>query len=203
MKYKNLVLDVGEVLLSYRWREMMEDYGLSKDEADRFYYMMFGDPMWVELDLENIPFDEVMGMFIEKNPSHEDEIRYFFSHKELMPVARDAIYREVERLLDGGMRAYILSNYPSTFFTEHTKRIPFMDRLSGMIVSSGVHLMKPDRRIYEALFHTYGILPEESIFFDDRKVNVDASVALGMDAVQVTTEEMLIRELQKLQESVS
>ena len=31
---KNIVLDVGDVLLEYRWKEMLTDYGLSKEKAE-------------------------------------------------------------------------------------------------------------------------------------------------------------------------
>lgn len=200
MKYKNLVLDVGEVLLSYRWEEMMMDYGLSREEANRFYSMMLEDPLWDEFDLEILPFEEVMAKYISKNPSHEAAIRYFLTHIELMPLPRQAVYERVERLMDAGMRVYILSNYPSTLFKEHTKLIPFMDRLSGMVVSSSIHIMKPDRRMYEALYRKCGILPGESIFFDDRVKNTDGAIATGMDAVCVPTEEELLRQLDLLWE---
>ena len=40
MKYKNYVFDMGSVLVSFRWRDMMMDYGLSAQEADAFYDMM-------------------------------------------------------------------------------------------------------------------------------------------------------------------
>ena len=32
-KYKNIIFDVGDVLLDYRWRTMLQDYGLSQSEA--------------------------------------------------------------------------------------------------------------------------------------------------------------------------
>ena len=34
MKIKNLIFDVGNVLLEYRWNQMLLDYGLSKEEAE-------------------------------------------------------------------------------------------------------------------------------------------------------------------------
>ena len=32
---KNIIFDVGDVLLSYRWKYMLMDYGLSEEEAVR------------------------------------------------------------------------------------------------------------------------------------------------------------------------
>ena len=32
---KNIIFDVGEVLLGYRWKEMLMDYGFKESEAIR------------------------------------------------------------------------------------------------------------------------------------------------------------------------
>ena len=34
-KYDNIIFDVGDVLLEYRWKQMLMDYGLSEEEAIR------------------------------------------------------------------------------------------------------------------------------------------------------------------------
>ena len=41
---KNIIFDVGDVLLSYRWKYMLMDYGLSEEEAVRIGTEMFDDP---------------------------------------------------------------------------------------------------------------------------------------------------------------
>lgn len=43
----------------------------------------------------------------------------------------------------------------------------------------------------------YDLKPEESIFFDDREENVKAARELGMEAVQITSEDMLLKILSK------
>ena len=198
MQYRNLVFDVGSVLLSYQWREMMIEYGMSEQEVDGFYEMMFHDPLWEQFDLENWSYDEVGAKFIEKNPEHAEDIRYFLFHKDRMPVARPGVYERIARLKEMGYRIYLLSNYSSVLFAAHTRLIPFMDELDGMVVSYQIHIGKPDPRIYHALFDRYGLVPGECLFFDDRQGNVDGAKACGMDAVLVTSEKMLEKELSKM-----
>ena len=53
----------------------------------------------------------------------------------------------------------------------------------GIMVSSSVHLIKPDTRIYELLCNTYSLKPEECIFIDDRPENVEAAEAVGMKGI--------------------
>ena len=59
MKYENIIFDVGDVLLEYRWKWMLVDYGLSESEAERVGRELFDDPdgLWNEMDL-NIMSDE-------------------------------------------------------------------------------------------------------------------------------------------------
>ncbi len=198
MKYKNIVFDVGHVLLSYRWKGLMIDYGLTPNEAEEFYNITCRDPLWAEFDYENIPYEDVIEMLVKKHPGHEPEIRYFFENKENMPVARPEVYDRCERLHQKGYRLYILSNYSSVLFETHTQKITAMKYFDGAMVSYMIHRIKPDYEIYNALFDKYDILPEESLFFDDRPENVQASIELGMDAVLIESEDALLIELNKL-----
>ena len=37
---KNIIFDVGDVLLEYRWHDMLTDYGLEDGEADKVGKLM-------------------------------------------------------------------------------------------------------------------------------------------------------------------
>lgn len=41
---KNIIFDVGDVLIEYRWKQMLMDYGLEEDDAIRVGREMFDDP---------------------------------------------------------------------------------------------------------------------------------------------------------------
>ena len=48
---RTVIFDVGGVLLQYRWKYVLIDYGLSEEEAERVGHLMLNDPLWNELDL--------------------------------------------------------------------------------------------------------------------------------------------------------
>ena len=52
-KPKNIIFDVGDVLLDYRWQQMLMDYGLDESEAYRVGRELCDDPdgLWHEFDL--------------------------------------------------------------------------------------------------------------------------------------------------------
>ena len=44
---KNIIFDVGDVLLEYRWKDMLvEDYGMTEERAVQIGKSMFDDPLW-------------------------------------------------------------------------------------------------------------------------------------------------------------
>ena len=52
-------------------------------------------------------------------------------------------------------------------------------------------MAKPDPAIYRHTLKELGTQPEETLFIDDKRVNIDAAHALGMKAVEFTTIERL------------
>lgn len=196
-KYKNIVFDVGGVLLEYRWRAMFTDYGISLDEADRIGHEMFECPekIWSRFDLGIETDEEIIEDFEKIYPSDKKPIRWFIEHGEYMHTPRPKVWDMVHRLKEAGYHLYILSNYPETLFHKHTEYADFMKDMDGMMVSYMIHKAKPGREIYEALCEKYSLDPAESIFFDDRAENVQGAIDFGMDSERVTDEESFILRL--------
>jgi FMN phosphatase YigB (HAD superfamily) len=56
-------------------------------------------------------------------------------------------------------------------------------------------MAKPDPAIYRYVLKELGTRPEETLFIDDRQVNVDAADAMGMRGVLFSTVEKLRADL--------
>ncbi|MBQ3601533.1 MAG: HAD-IA family hydrolase, partial [Lachnospiraceae bacterium] len=63
--------------------------------------------------------------------------------------------------------------------------------IDGKVVSYEVHKIKPDPGIYQCLLDRYHLKPEECLFFDDRRENVEAGRRMGISGIQVESEEQL------------
>ncbi len=194
---KNIVLDVGDVLLEYRWKEMLTDYGLSKEKAEYLGTTLFGDPLWEEFDVALRPREEIIADYLDKYPKYKEEILWFMSHGERMHLPRPEVWETVHALKEKGYGIYILSNYSKELFDIHTKGASFLKDADGMVISYQVHKIKPDPAIYEYLLQTYGLQAEECLFFDDRPANTEGARHVGMHTVTVTSREQLMEELAK------
>lgn len=199
---KNIVFDVGDVLIEYRWKQMLMDYGLSETDAKRVGDRLFNDPdgLWRQFDLGVKSDEEVIQSFENKYPEDAKAMRWFLTHGEYMPVARPHIWEMVHNLKQDGYKLFILSNYSESLFKKHTEYADFIKDMDGILVSYMIKEIKPNEGIYQELFRRFSIKPEDSIFFDDRLENVQASIACGMPAIQVHNKEQLLEELRKLHE---
>ena len=196
--YKNIIFDVGNVLLSYDWRGALHKAGVKEEYLDELGPMLLDDPFWEELDLGIRPYFDVVNDLCDKYKEHSDGVRNFLTNVENMPIDRPKIWDEVKKLKDNGYKLYILSNYSEYMFNIHAGSKPFMKYMDGMIVSYMVHVGKPEPKIYEALVDKYNLNPKESLFFDDRSENVEGAIEYGIDAKCVTSEDFLLAELIKL-----
>lgn len=199
-KPKNIIFDVGDVLLDYRWQQMLMDYGLDEAEAYRVGRELFDDPdgLWHEYDLGVKSQEEIIQEFEQKHPKDAEVIRWFISHGEYMHVARPAIWKLVHQLKEAGYHLYILSNYPEILFKKHTQYADFMDDMEGMVVSYMLHVGKPERIVYQTLCDRYGLNKEECLFFDDRAENVQGAIDFGMRAKRVLSAKGLAVDLEEL-----
>ncbi|MCR5526538.1 MAG: HAD family phosphatase [Lachnospiraceae bacterium] len=196
---RNIVFDIGEVLFSYRWKNMLMDYGLDEKTAERVGDEMFNDPeqIWHIFDLGIKSDEEIIKALSDKHPEDAEAIRWFISHPEYMHVPRPAVWRLVHALKERGYGIFLLSNYPEYFYKVHTEYADFMHDIDGAMVSYMIKKSKPDEAIYDALCKKYDLNPKESIFFDDREENVKGAINYGMKSIQIKSQEQLITELEK------
>lgn len=188
-KIKNIVFDVGGILVGYRWVDMFKDHGTDKDTALAVGKGLFDSPNWKLYDSGLISSKELIDRFCDENPHLEEEARWFLDNAIQMRVLRPRVYEQVQRLKDKGYKIYILSNYSHDLFELHTGDLPFRNLTDGELVSYMVNKIKPNKEIYEALVEKFSIIPEESVFFDDRLDNVEGSIKSGFNGIHIINED--------------
>lgn len=192
---KNIIFDVGDVLIEYRWKDMLLEHGIEEERAEAIGSRMFGDDVWAELDAGNVSVQDAIEVYEKQYKEYATDIRWFLEHAELMKVDRPEVWKRVKQLKEAGYKIYLLSNYSEELFEKHTKGADFHNHLDGGIVSYQIHKLKPDPEIYQSLLEKYELDPTECLFFDDRAENTKAAEELGIKAVTVISQQQLLAEL--------
>lgn len=192
---KNVVFDIGNVLVSFRWDDLATELGFDEDNIRVMNERVIGD-RWNELDRGVMSEAEAVEYIKEALPGMEEKFDVLWSRIGEVIDPYDYSKDWVMDLKAKGANVYLLSNFPRELFTRLSKtKMPFLPYVDGKIISAFVQKIKPDAEIYECLMDTYGLNPEECIFIDDRKVNVDAALALGMQGIVFTSYEEVRKEL--------
>lgn len=176
---KNIIFDMGGVLIDYNPEKTL--YGMfDKETADILLKEIFRNPVWSDKDRGIIAPAEIMQNAKSNIPEEVFEkvcemVDNFYPY---MPPF-EKMYGLVETLKSKGFGIYLLSNASSDFH-ERRSGIPALSLFDGVIISADYKLLKPEKEIYEKLYETFSLKPEECFFIDDVQANIDGAAATGM-----------------------
>lgn len=100
-----------------------------------------------------------------------------------------------QQLKQRGLLTAILSNMGDNVLANIECEFTWIHNFDVLVWSFQLHMAKPDPAIYRHVLAQLGTLPEETLFLDDRMVNIDAARALGIQALQFSTVEQLRADL--------
>lgn len=186
----NIIFDLGNVLLDFYPKEYLQGKGLGSEDLEFIYKEIFLSDEWIELDRGTITREEALKAITARNPDQVELLLSFTDFEEILtPVIPNvAVLKELK---NRGYKIYYLTNFHSENFSHVLLNFDFFKSFDGGVVSADVKLIKPDHRIYITLKDKYNLIPEESLFIDDTKENVDAAMELGFNAFHLTEQAAL------------
>lgn len=195
---KNIIFDVGMVLVDFNWRRVLEKLGMGGELLERVADATVRSKMWNEYDRSRLRDEEILEAFVASAPELEKEIRLFWEHVADTITQYPYAVSWVKEWKEKGYRCYILSNYAKRTYELTKEALSFENLMDGVLFSYETHQTKPEPEIYQTLLARFGLNPEESVFLDDNAANVAAARELGIHAIQFATREAAVEELKKL-----
>ena len=185
-RIRNIVFDLGKVLLSYDWESYLESFKFDKKTYEIMADAIFRNRVWEMGDEGIVTPDEWIELFVKNAPLYEAEIRDIFSgiKKTISPM--DYTNDWIQYFKNKGYHLYYLSNYSEKLYIETKHDMKFIEEFDGGIFSYRVKCIKPEEKIYRILLDTYQLNPKETLFFDDRKENVSTAIKMGIQGVVFT-----------------
>lgn len=101
---KNIILDVGMVLVEFAWEQVLDQLGLTGACRERVAKATALSPDWNELDRGILSDEEILGRFIGNAPEYEKEIRLMWEHTADMVYAYPYAEDFVKSLKGEGIR---------------------------------------------------------------------------------------------------
>lgn len=177
---KNIVFDLGNVLISFRPAEYFDKKNYPENIKETILADIFGSKEWLMLDNGDISTMEAIEGISVKSTMNKEEIAHIFNLRSDLIYPLDQNVRVLPVLKKQGYRLYFLSNFPMDIFEEVKTGYYFFKYFDGGVISAEAKASKPDSRIYNILIDKYSLVPDECLFIDDLEVNVKAAEETGM-----------------------
>lgn len=194
-----LIFDFGGVLMRTMSQEprqrLAARFGLSLDEL---YATVFDSE---ESQLEQLgrlaPGTRWQRLARDLGLKSQQEVRAFqteFFSADTLDMELVAYLRRMR----GHYKTALLSNAWANAADWLRDHLHIDDCFDVIVISALVRMMKPDPAIYHYTLNRLQVAPQEAVFVDDSRPNVEAAAALGIHAIQFTTREAVLQEIESL-----
>lgn len=188
----NIVFDFGGVV--FRWQPLdllrsalprrAPDAAAARGVAAELFdgYPSAGE--WAAFDRGEVDARTVAQRIARRTTLAEAEVLAFIdaAPRHLEPIVETVAL--IERLAAAGHRLFYLSNMPAPFADHLRRSHAVLAKFADGVFSSQVHLLKPQREIFDLAARRFGLAPGELVFIDDVAYNVEAAAALGWRAIE-------------------
>lgn len=183
---KNVVLDMGNVLLDFNPDVILDMVCTCKEEKELIRRELFDSREWLMSDMGEIKdrdkFDAVKDRIPEE---HHDDLRKCVDGWSICMKPLKGAREFCEKVKQDGHGIYVLSNASDIFYDYFPKFLP-LDFFDGVFVSSDYLMLKPDVEIYKTFLQKYDLKGSDCLFVDDRAENAQGAIKAGMNAMQFT-----------------
>lgn len=181
---KNVIFDFGNVLIDWNPAYLFLPYFNGDEEKCRFFTDNVCNREWFTRMDRGESMDKCVAELQAVFPQYADAVAMFRDRWfEMCNGEIPGMLEIIQDLKKKGVGVYGLTNWPAETYFEARRRFKTIASIDNIVVSSLVKLAKPEPEIFELLISRYNLNPEECVFIDDRKDNVDAAIRLGMSGI--------------------
>lgn len=182
MDLRAVVFDYGMVLTDQpdptAHSEMMRITGLDQKQLDTFYWAdrhaydegkLTGLEFWQKIDQD-------AGLNLD--PKLIAELNQWDAR--MWTTKNDTMVAWQLKLKEHGIKTAILSNMGDNVHENIVREFKWIDSFDVLVWSYQLKTAKPDPAIFKYVLDKLNTRPEETLFLDDKHVNIDAALALGI-----------------------
>lgn len=198
MKIKNIVFDIGNVLLRWAPQEVVRVLFPQEKSPQELTTKIFKSPVWYDLNLGKLTEKEALQIYSKQLAISESRM------EELMVAAKESLvplegsFALLDELYAKGIPLYSITDNVNEIIAFLKNRYDFFNKFSGIIISSEIGILKPSPLIYKRLLESYHLIPEETVFIDDLVQNVEGAQNLGLQGIHFIDATQCRQELKRL-----
>ena len=194
MTVKKFLFDLGNVFFDWNPERVLKPI-FNDDERMNLFINNISFPLLDTRCDAGITIEVAVNDAIKKFPDFENEIKlYYPNHGNMVGGFFQKTVDIFYKLKELNYPCYILSNWSAETYEGMEEKYPFLKDFEGKIISGRDFLIKPDPAIYELAISRFDLVPQETLFIDDRLDNIEAAQKLNFQIIHLT-DPSLIQEL--------
>jgi putative hydrolase of the HAD superfamily len=193
-----LFLDVGGVMLTNGWdsgvrRATAQHFKLDFEELQSRHHLTFDT-----YEVGKITFDTFLDrtVFYQPREFTRDEFKRFVYEQAKPLLGMIELFTRLKA--KHGLKIAVVSNEGRELMCDRVARFNLKSFVDFFIVSSFVHLRKPDTDIYNLALDVAMLEAPQVAYIDDRAMLVEVASALGIVGIQHTNYETTVSKLAAL-----
>jgi len=186
MPVKKFLFDLGNVFFDWNPNKIFKSI-FNDDEKMNFFLNHISFPLLDTRCDAGITFEVAVQDAVKKFPEFEKEIKlYYPNHSKMVDGFFQKTVDVFYKIKELNYPCYVLSNWSAETYEGMEERYPFLKDFDGKIISGRDFLIKPDPAIYELAISRFDLIPEETLFIDDRLENIEAAKNLNFQTIHLT-----------------
>ena len=181
---RNMVFDIGNVLMDFRWKEYMRSlFGEDETLIQTINQGIWHNGCWAAMDKGEMDGAATLRSAVAFAPQYEKEIKLTLDSVAHAFHKFEYSIPWIQELKRMGLNVYYLSNYSAFSIAANPDVLNFIPYMDGGVFSFEVKAVKPEPEIYRCLCDKYDLKPEECLFTDDVPANVKGAQACGFQGI--------------------
>ena len=194
MIVKKFLFDLGNVFFDWNPERILKPI-FNDDERMNFFINNISFPLLDTRCDAGITIEVAVNDAIKKFPEFEKEIKFYYpNHGNMVGGFFQKTVDVFYKIKELNYPCFVLSNWSAETYEGMEEKYPFLKDFDGKIISGRDFLIKPDPAIYELAISRFDLIPQETLFIDDRLDNIEAAQKLNFQTIHLTNPS-LIQEL--------
>ena len=180
MAIKNIIFDIGNVLLRWSPIDIIKKTFPTHPDHETLTAKISREQLWYDLNLGIITEEDAIEQYHEiLQISKPKLIELMLNIKESLTPLPGSL-ELLDKLYHAKLPLYSITDNVREIVEYIKNKYDFWPKFKGVVVSADIQVLKPAREIYMHLLDNYNLNPGESIFFDDLEPNVKGAREVGM-----------------------
>ena len=186
MTVKKFLFDLGNVFFDWNPERILKPI-FNDDERMNFFINNISFPLLDTRCDAGITIEVAVNDAIKKFPEFEKEIKFYYpNHGNMVGGFFQKTVDVFYKIKELNYPCFVLSNWSAETYEGMEETYPFLKDFDGKIISGRDFLIKPDPAIYELAISRFNLIPEETLFIDDRSDNIESAQKLNFQTIHLT-----------------